>query len=232
MNTNLLPCVEVEPVKPADAAVIWLHGLGADGHDFAGIVPALNLPENAAVRFVFPHAPERPVTVNNGWVMRAWYDILEMNISRKVDTASLLESAEQVSGLIRREIDRGIPAERIVLAGFSQGGAVVYQTGLAYPQRLAGLLALSTYVPCEQSLREVVGLPEVSEPGNRDLPVMVVHGSQDDVVPLQLGESATELLTTLGFSPQWRTCPIDHSVSAEEVEMISEWLKNVLNLKA
>ena len=226
MNTNLLPCVEVEPVKPADATVIWLHGLGADGHDFAGIVPALNLPEDAAVRFIFPHAPERPVTVNNGWVMRAWYDILEMNISRKVDTDSLLESAAQVSALIRQEAERGIAPERVVLAGFSQGGAVAYQAGLAYPQPLAGILALSTYVPCEQSLRASVNQD------NCDMPVMIAHGSQDDVVPPQLGESAKEFLTVLGFSPQWRTYPIDHSVSAEEVEMISGWLKNVLNIKA
>ena len=226
MNTNLLPCVEAEPVKPADATVIWLHGLGADGHDFAGIVPALNLPDDAAVRFIFPHAPERPVTVNNGWVMRAWYDILEMNISRKVDTDSLLESAAQVSALIRRETERGIAPERIVLAGFSQGGAVAYQAGLTYPQRLAGILALSTYVPCEQSLRASVNL------SHRDLPVMIAHGSRDDVVPPQLGESAKELLTALGFVPQWRTYPIDHSVSAEEVEMISGWLKSVLNIKA
>ncbi|WP_261843628.1 alpha/beta hydrolase [Aliamphritea ceti] len=226
MNTNLLPCVEIEPAGQADSAVIWLHGLGADGNDFAGIVPALNLPENAAVRFIFPHAPERPVTVNNGWVMRAWYDILEMNVSRKVDTASLLESAEQISALIRRETDRGVPAERIVLAGFSQGGAVAYQAGLAYPQPLAGILALSTYVPCEQSLRTAV------QPDNKTLPIMIAHGSQDDVVPIQLGEVAKELLTELGFTPEWRTYPIDHSVSLDEVTMISDWLKNVLNITA
>ena len=226
MNTNLLPCIEIEPAEQATATVIWLHGLGADGNDFAGIVPALNLPESAAIRFIFPHAPERPVTVNNGWVMRAWYDILEMNISRKVDTASLLESAEQISDLVRRETDRGIPAERIVLAGFSQGGAVAYQAGLAYPQPLAGILALSTYVPCEQSLREAL------QPDNRALPVMIAHGSQDDVVPAQLGEAAIELLKELGFAPQWRTYPIDHSVSLDEISMISSWLKNVLNIKA
>ena len=226
MNTNLLPCVEIEPEADAAAAVIWLHGLGADGNDFAGIVPALKLPADAGVRFVFPHAPERPVTVNNGWVMRAWYDILEMNVSRRVDRESLLESAEQVSALIEREISRGIPPERIVLAGFSQGGAVAYQTALAYPQRLAGVLALSTYIPCEQSLREAFNGDNLS------VPVMVAHGTQDDVVPLQLGEAAVNVLQELGFAPQWRTYPIDHSVSLDEVGMISEWLKNILKLSA
>ena len=167
--SELLKCVEIEPAGDATATVIWLHGLGASGHDFEPIVPELQLPAGLPVRFVFPHAPDIPVTVNGGMVMPAWYDILAMDIDRKVDEAGVLASADAVDALIEREIQRGIPAHRIVIAGFSQGGAVAYQAALRYPQKLAGLLTLSTYM----------AMPVTPSAANASLPVMICHRSEE-----------------------------------------------------
>ncbi len=218
---NYLPHLTVETGDTPTASVIWLHGLGASGHDFEPAVPYLNLPADLAVRFIFPHAPEIPVTVNGGYVMPAWYDILEMSLERKIDETQILESSEAIAALIDREIERGIPSERIVLAGFSQGGAVAYQCALTYPKPLAGLLALSTYLATGNSL--------TVNPANQALPIKIYHGTHDPVVPLTLGEQAVEQLKTKGIEASLTTYPMEHTVIAEQLADIGKnltlWLK-------
>ena len=217
---DYLPCVEVKPQNPADAAVIWLHGLGADGHDFEPIVSELRLPGSAAVRFVFPHAPSMPVTINNGMVMPAWYDILDMSIEKKVDEGQLLASSKKIRALIDREIERGIDSSRIVIAGFSQGGAVGYQTALTYPKPLAGLMAMSTYFATSESI--------VPSQENKALPIQIYHGTMDPVVPEPLGKIAYEELKEKGYSVNYQAYPMQHGVCAEEVVDISKWLQKIL----
>ncbi len=217
---DYLPCIEVEPKKSADVAVIWLHGLGADGYDFEPIVPKLRLPDSAAVRFIFPHAPSMPVTINNGMVMPAWYDILNMNIEKKVDEEQLLISSERIGALIGREIERGISSSRIVIAGFSQGGAVGYQTALTYPEPLAGLMAMSTYFATSESI--------LLSQENKALPVQIYHGIMDPIVPESLGQIAYRDLKKRGYSVNYQTYPMQHSVCAEEVMDISKWLQKIL----
>ncbi|HEY7866872.1 MAG TPA: carboxylesterase [Psychromonas sp.] len=217
---SYLPCVEVQPRLSANAAVIWLHGLGADGHDFEAIVPQLYLPETLAIRFIFPHAPSIPVTINGGLKMPAWYDILEMSIERKVDLTGLNRSAKQIQALIDREIDRGIPANRIVIAGFSQGGAVAYQAALSYPKPLAGLLAMSTYFATKDSI-------QLSD-ANKSLNINIMHGSQDPVVAPLLGEQALHSLTEMGFQPSYKSYIMEHCVCAAQITDISAWLVNLL----
>ncbi|MBY4678014.1 alpha/beta hydrolase [Marinobacterium arenosum] len=205
----------LEPPGQADAVVIWLHGLGADGHDFVPVVPWLKLPPQLAVRFIFPQAPVRPVTVNNGWPMRAWYDILSMGQGREIDEASLQQSVEQIGALVAEQIAGGIAPERILLVGFSQGGAVAYQLGLSYPQGLAGVAALSTYLatdPAPKLRREV------------DFSLWIAHGLVDDVVPYALGENALQRLQSLGFSPQWQSYPMAHEVCADEITDLGLWI--------
>lgn len=214
--------VTVEPQGDVKACVIWLHGLGADGFDFKPIVPYLKLPEDAGVRFLFPHAEVMPVTVNGGMPMRAWYDILEMNIDRKVDKASLLKSSERIARLIEEQIQEGIPAEKIILAGFSQGGAVAYQTALCFPKRLAGLVTLSTYMATEEEISSGRSVE------NQDIPVWIAHGSYDDVVPLQLGEQARDKLKSMNYSPVWTTYPMGHEVVIEQIEALGRWLQDQL----
>lgn len=216
-----LPCIEIEPKETADAAVIWLHGLGADGHDFEPIVPELHLPEGINVRFVFPNAPSIPVTVNGGMVMPAWYDILAMGSERSLNEEQLLASAKAVQALIDREIERGIDSRRIVLAGFSQGGAVNYQAALTYPKPLAGLLALSTYFPTAESI-------ELAE-ANCSLPIQVFHGSYDPMVPEALAQTSIEKLQALGFQPGYKSYPMQHAVCAEEIRDISQFLQGLLS---
>lgn len=218
---NLLPYLEIEPSSPAKASVIWLHGLGADGHDFEPIIPELNLPEQMAVRFIFPHAPEIPVTINNGYVMPAWYDILEMDIDRKVDETQLLQSAAAVQALIDREIERGIDSQHIIIAGFSQGGAVGFQAALTYPKPLAGLLALSTYFATVNSID--------IHPANRQLPIQIFHGTNDPVVQAIHGQNSVKYLTEMGFKPDYQTFPMEHAVCMEEINAISEWLQKILD---
>ena len=217
---SLLPCVEIEPAQPATASVIWLHGLGANGHDFEPIVPELRLPAHLPVRFVFPHAPQLPVTINGGYVMPAWYDILEMSLDRKVDEKQLKASARNVQDLIEREIQRGIDSHRIVIAGFSQGGAVGFEAALSYPKPLAGLLALSTYFATANSI-------EIN-PANAQLPIQIFHGSQDDVVPEFHGQNSVAILQERGFEPSYQTFSMAHSVCMEEIDAISAWLQQVL----
>ncbi|NVK43384.1 MAG: carboxylesterase [Oceanospirillaceae bacterium] len=212
----------IEPAQDAVASVIWLHGLGADGSDFVPAVPLLELPASLPVRFLFPNAPVRPVTVNGGWPMPAWYDILEMNIDRRIDEASLDESAEQIGALIEQELARGIPAERIFLFGFSQGGAVAYHTALRYPHRLGGVVALSTY------LATAARMADELHPANAGLPLLVCHGSVDDVVPLSLGQRAVAELEQLGLAPQWQQYPIAHEVCVPELNRVGRWLAEQL----
>lgn len=213
----------IEPGRPATASVIWLHGLGADGSDFVPAVPMLGLPAEPAVRFLFPTAPVRPVTVNGGWPMPAWYDILEMNIERRIDEASIDVSAGRIRSLIDSEVDRGIAPERIFLFGFSQGGALAYHTALRYPQRLGGLVALSTYLATEQRIRA-----EIST-ANARLPLLICHGDFDDVVPQALGRRAHQTLSGMGLEPQWRQYPIAHEVSAAELRDVGAWLMTQLS---
>lgn len=215
-----LPTIEIEPKTKADAAVIWLHGLGASGYDFEPIVPELNLPEQAAIRFILPHAPEMPVTVNGGYIMPAWYDILEMDIDRKIDEAQLLQSAVEIHKLIKREQERGIASERIVIVGFSQGGAVGYHAALTYPEKLGGLLGLSTYFATAQTI--------TPNPVNQQIPIQVYHGTLDPVVPEALGRKGYDDLLALGYQAEYLTYPMEHQVCLEEIEHISAWLQKQL----
>ncbi len=219
---DLLETVELETGPSPVAAVIWLHGLGADGHDFEPIVPELRLGGAGPVRFVFPHAPVRPVTINGGMPMRAWYDIIGIDRESPQDEAGIRASAQKVARLIRRETDRGIPAERIVLAGFSQGGAVALHLGLRLAERLAGIVALSTYLPLHQTLQD-----EHSE-ANAQTPLFMAHGILDPVVPLYLGESSANRLVQGGWPVTWRTYTMPHAVCPDEIRDISGFLADRL----
>ena len=220
--SELLPTVEIEPAVPATATVIWLHGLGADGHDFEPVVPELGLPRGHAIRFVFPHAPRRPVTVNGGYVMRAWYDILGADLVRREDEAGLRQSQQQVAALIDRERERGVPAHRIVLGGFSQGCAMSLLTGLRYPERLAGIAGLSGYLPLADTLAAE------AHDANRLVPIFLGHGLHDGVVTLARATSTRQALQEAGYDVAWHTYPMQHSVCAEEVRDLNDWLLKVL----
>jgi phospholipase/carboxylesterase len=219
--TELLEAIELETGPEPAATVIWLHGLGADGSDFVPVVEALDLPE-APIRFVFPHAPYQPVTINNGMVMRAWYDIVSTDLDRRADEAGVRASQQLVERLLEREKSRGIPARRIALAGFSQGGAIALQTGVRHPERLAGIMALSCYVTIPGSLAS-----ERTD-ANRDVPIFMAHGTRDPVVPAHLARRSRELLAELGYEVEWHEYPMEHSVALEELEAIGVWLRRVL----
>lgn len=208
----------IEPAggRQADACVILLHGLGADGHDFEPLVPALGLPDSMAVRFVLPHASRLPVTINGGMIMSAWYDILEMDLDRRVDVDQLRASARRVHGLVDDQIAQGIDSRRIVIAGFSQGGAVAYEAALSCAQPLAGLLALSTYFATADSI-------ELAE-ANRRLPIEVHHGTADPVVPEALGREGAQRVEALGYPVRYRTYEMGHSLCPEQAADIAEWL--------
>ncbi len=213
--------VEHNPAqKTIDRAIIWLHGLGASGHDFEPIVPELGLDKNMAVRFIFPHAPSRAVTINGGMIMPSWYDILEMSLERKVDTAQIEQSAEHIRALISREIKRGIKPEHIVIAGFSQGGAVAYHLALSYPKRLAGLLCLSTYLATTDDI--------IYSAINKDMPILIEHGTHDPVVPIMLGQQAQQRLSAKGYPVDYRTYPMAHQVCLPQIQNIGKWLNKVL----
>lgn len=215
--TALLDCVERETGPSPAWAVIWLHGLGADGHDFVPIAPELLRPGWPAIRFLFPHAPVRAVTINNGARMRAWYDIVDFDLANRADETGVLESVAQVDALIAREAGRGIPASRVILAGFSQGGAVTLAAGLRQRTPLAGLVGLSTYMPAPAGARTALA------DGARRQPVFMGHGTQDPVVPLAAGEQSAALMRELGFEVEWRTWPMPHSVCAEEIIALGDW---------
>ena len=219
-----LEAIETETARNPSASVIWLHGLGADGNDFAPIVPSLQLPR-AAIRFVFPHAPIQPVTINGGMRMRAWYDIADGALRRE-DELGVRASQALIEDLIAREKTRGIAAGRLVLAGFSQGGAIALQTGLRYPERIAGIMALSTYLPLAEKL------PSEASAINHDVPIYMAHGSYDPIVPLARAAQSRALLQSLGYPVQWREFPMPHSVCAEEVAEIGAWLSKVLGLES
>jgi phospholipase/carboxylesterase len=212
--------VILEPPAKAKAAVIWLHGLGADGHDFVPIVAELGLPADLPVRFVFPHAPVRAVAINAGMRMRAWYDIAPD--LRRQDEPGIRESARAVEALLQREQDAGIPSDRIVLAGFSQGGAIALHTGLRYGHRLAGLLALSAYLPLPGPFAAE------ARPERRDTPVLMCHGTHDPMLPLALGAWSRDALEQAGYDVTWREYPMAHQVCAEEIADIGAWLRERL----
>lgn len=221
MHQQLEP-IYIEPVNHAEYSIIWLHGLGADGHDFVPIVPELKL-EDYAIRFIFPNAPARPVTINNGMLMPAWYDIRGMDIADKEDSIGMQKSEAYLCKLINREIEKGIPAENIIVAGFSQGGAVALYTTLRFPKKLAGCMALSTYLPFMRLSKEQMH----SE--STQTAVFCGHGTNDTVVPLDLGQTSWEHLIDLGFSVEAHTYPMPHSVCPEEIIDIRGWIKKCFN---
>jgi phospholipase/carboxylesterase len=210
--------VTLEPDRAADAAVIWLHGLGADGHDFVPIVGELELPRAHGIRFIFPHAPVRPVTLNGGMPMRAWYDIFGLGRLEVQDEGGIRDSERSVRALIQAQLDGGIAAARIVIAGFSQGGAIALHTGLRYPQRLAGILALSTYLPLAERLPTEIGS------ANREVPILMCHGRLDPMLPYSMGEASRAQLEAHGCKLEWRDYLMQHEVCLEEIEEIGRWL--------
>jgi len=219
--TQLLETIEIEASGTPNAAVIWLHGLGADGHDFESVVPELQLPARLAVRFVFPNAPIRPVTLNQGMRMRAWYDIAQLGGGRE-DDAGIRSSQRSLEELIEREGARGIAPRRVVLAGFSQGGAIALQTGLRYRERLAGILALSTYLPLAATAATE------RNTAHPDMPIFMAHGIHDPMIPLDRAERSREALEKLGYPIEWHTYPMPHSVCLQEISDIAAWLTRVL----
>jgi len=222
MTATPLEYVEINPDQPPVATVIWLHGLGDSGHGFAPIVPELKLPETLPVRFVFPHAPECPVTINGGMRMRAWYDIVTMDFNHRADRKGVEESADAVFALLQAEIERGTPSENIVLAGFSQGGVIALHMATRIQQKLAGVMALSTYM-CEPGSLSA----EASE-SNKATPILMAHGQHDDVVPVFLGNAACKTLQENGFNVDWHVYPMQHNVCYEELQQIRQFLLHVL----
>jgi phospholipase/carboxylesterase len=219
MGAELLRCVEVQPRGQAKRAVIWLHGLGADGHDFEPIVPFLGLQDDLGVRFVFPHAPRRAVTINMGLIMPAWFDIREASFGGDHDERGIRESAEAIRALIARENDRGIPGGDIVLAGFSQGGTLALHVALRHPETLAGVVALSCFLADDEALDD-----EMSE-ANRGIRIFQAHGTEDPLVPLERGLEARDRLMDLGCDVEWRTYPMGHEVHPREIQDIGAWLR-------
>ncbi len=219
----LLPAVERQTGESPKCAIIWLHGLGADGHDFEPIVDEFDFDQLPAIRFVFPHAPMRAVTVNAGYVMRAWYDIVSIDFAPgREEAQGVRESAEQIEALLVRENERGIPDARIVLAGFSQGGVIALHTGLRHRQRLAGILALSCYLPLTETLTAE------AHPANREVPIFMAHGRGDTVIPYDFGKRSAKLLKTHGYPVEWHGYAAEHTVCAEELQDIEAWLQQVL----
>jgi len=219
--TQVLEVIEIETGPKPSAAVIWLHGLGADGHDFEPIVPELRLPASKPVRFIFPHAPQRPVTINNGMRMRAWYDILQMGGGAE-DEAGIRESQALLENLVSNETKRGVPRDKIVLAGFSQGGAIVLQTALRHPERLAGVMALSTYLPLRTKLEKE------RNSANNSVPIFMAHGQYDNMIGLDRAGLSRDALLALGYPVEWHEYPMPHSVCPEEIADIAAFLLRIL----
>jgi phospholipase/carboxylesterase len=222
--TELVDGVEIEPASPARASVIWLHGLGADGHDFVPIVPDLGLPASLAVRFVFPHAPVQPVTIDNGALMRAWYDVRDDGGVRREDPAGVRASRERIEALIARERRRGGPAAGVVLAGFSQGGAMALHTGVRHGERLAGIVALSCFLPIPDTLAA-----EATD-ANRDVPIFMAHGVRDGVIPVSRARRSRDALVEAGYRVAWHEYPMAHAVCPAEARDIGRWLADVLGM--
>jgi phospholipase/carboxylesterase len=224
MTSDILPAVEIATGARPDAAVILLHGLGDDGHGWSQLVPALRLPRDAAIRFVFPHAPAMPVALNNGIVMPAWYDIRDADLDARADLVGVRASAVRLEALIAREVARGIAPARIVVAGFSQGGAVALYTALRHPARLAAIVALSTY------LVDAAHLPTEAAAANRDVPIFMAHGTFDPVVRLAWAERARDVLVAAGYPLEWHAYPMEHDAAPEEITAIGTFLRRVLAL--
>lgn len=223
MNLNLPEFIEVDPSGDPSAVIIWLHGLGADGHDFEAIVPQLRLPAPLPVRFIFPHAPMRAVTVNGGLVMRAWFDIFDVELTAdSIDHDQFLESSEILTALIENEMRSGVASDRIVLAGFSQGGAIVLHTGLQYEKQLAGILAMSMHLPT------IADTASTFSSAAKQVPIMMAHGQTDPVIPLPKALATRQALSDLGYAVDWHDYPMPHSVCAEEIEDIRSWLLKIL----
>jgi phospholipase/carboxylesterase len=218
---NLLSIVEIEPRAEHRHSIIWLHGLGADGRDFESIVPELRLQAEPHIHFVFPDAPFRPITINGGMTMRAWFDILELSRNLRVDIAGLYDSCRLIEQLIEAEIARGIPSEQILLAGFSQGGAVALQAGLSYSRRLAGIVALSTFLPT------LAQLESERSAANQDLPIFIGHGILDSVVAVEYGKQTSDRLQAWGYPAEWHDYMMDHSVCREEIERIAGFINGI-----
>ncbi len=215
----LLDCVEIETAASPRHAILWLHGLGADGHDFEPVVDELDLDGLPPIRFVFPHAPMRPVTINGGFVMRAWYDILSLDFSQRREAPDgVLASATQVEALIERENARGVPDCQLILAGFSQGGAIALHTALRHPSRLAGIMALSTYVPLADTVEAE------AHPANRETPIFQAHGRHDGVIPHDFGKQSADRLTALGYPLEWHSYAMDHGLCLQELRDIERWI--------
>jgi len=222
-EATLLETLEINPAKEPILTVILLHGLGADGRDFETIVPELKLPDTLPVRFIFPHAPMQPVTINNGYVMRAWYDIVSFHIDEHADEAGIKKSEQQLQQLIEQEEKRGIPSEKIILAGFSQGAVIALTTGLRYPKKLGGILALSGYLPYAE---DVIAN---ANPENKNIPIFIGHGTEDNVVPFFLGTLSAETLRKHQYNVSFHSYPIPHTVSMEEIRDIRAWLVSYSN---
>ncbi len=220
MNSKLTT-VDINPTSDHRYSVIWLHGLGADGHDFEGIVPQLQLKENARIHFIFPNAPVQSVTINGGMKMRAWYDILEMSLERKVDIPGIYESAALIDEIIQLECAKGIPSKHILLAGFSQGGVIALHAGLRYPQRLAGIIALSTYLPTSEQLKTERSI------ANHDIPIFMAHGIIDPMVAIESGKSAFDALNAMNYHIEWHDYLMEHAVCGEEIGHISEFISSI-----
>lgn len=223
---DILETIEIETAPNPTASVVWMHGLGADGNDFVPIVPELGLAKSSAIRFIFPHAPMMPVTINNGYVMRAWYDVtfgdLEGSSGKRADEKGLRASQAEIEKLVAREKARGIAARNIVLAGFSQGGAIALQTGLRHSERLAGVMALSTYLPL------AAALPAEASAQNKDVPIFYAHGTIDPVIPFGMATASRDQLRKLDYQVEWHEYPMQHSVCMEEVQAIGTWLQRIL----
>lgn len=219
---EILPSVELESPLGVEvnAAIIWLHGLGADGNDFAPIVPQLATPDNFGIRYVFPHAPSIPVTINNGLVMPAWYDIKGLDSNRHIEDEEVQQSAQRVHNLIDREVQRGVSSERIIVAGFSQGGAVAFEAALTYPKSLGGIMALSSYFATADTID--------IDPIHNTIPIMICHGTMDSVLPDSLGRKSFATLQNLGFVPEYNDYAMEHAVCPQEITDIGNWITRVL----
>lgn len=222
-TSDLLPAVEIETEPNPSCVVIWMHGLGADGNDFLPIINDLKLSSKKGIRFIFPHALMRPVTINNGYVMRAWYDIRGVDINSLEDEEGIRDAQKAIDALIDNEIQRGIVSENIVLAGFSQGGAIALQTGLRQENKLAGIMALSCYLPLSATLSNE------AHPANATIPIFMAHGTYDAVVPISLGITSRDYLYQAGYAPEWHEYPMEHAVCIEEIHDVDCWLLRIFS---
>ena len=224
MNSEQLSTIEIQPESEHKYSVIWLHGLGADGHDFEGLIPELHLTAKANIHFIFPNAPIQPVTINGGMSMRSWYDILEMSLERRVDIDGIYQSAGLIEPLIQQEIDKGIPSTNILLAGFSQGGVIALHAGLRYPHKLAGIVALSTYLPTVEQLKTE------RSAANHGTPIFMAHGIIDPVVAVESGKAAFDTLKSMDYDIEWHDYVMEHSLCVEEIEHISVFMNSIFNM--